>query len=242
VATALRRRYRTFGRELGVVRDLEVRVQVAERALAEAAEEGVLADAEERDEVQARLIDTERASHALAHARLAERERSPRAAARRDALQAFLDDPPRTALADGPAVQVLGALLELEARHAVRRSERLDDSSSTETLHAVRKAGRRLRYAAEGVSKEPVELFDGRAHALASAGDDLHDLLGDHRDEVLFAEHVRRVATHAAHVGTPAAAFERLAAAADARAAAQLKHLPKVVRDLRSATRAWEAR
>ena len=242
VATALRRRYRTFGRELGVVRDLEVRVQVAERALAEAAEEGVLADAEERDEVQARLIDTERASHALAHARLAERERSARAAARRDALQAFLDDPPRTALAEGPAVQVLGALLELEARHAVRRSERLDDSSNTETLHAVRKAGRRLRYAAEGVSKEPVELFDGRAHALASVGDDLHDLLGDHRDEVLFAEHVRRVAAHAAHDGEPAAAFELLAAAADARAAAHLKHLPKVVRDLRSATRAWESR
>ncbi|RNB50364.1 CHAD domain-containing protein [Agromyces tardus] len=242
VATGLRRRYRTFGRELGVVRDLEVRVQVAERALAEAAEEGVIADAEEREAVQARLIDAERASHALAHARLAERERSARADARRDALQVFLDDPPRTALAAQPAKQVLGALLELEARHAVRRSERLDDASDTETLHAVRKAGRRLRYAAEAVSKEPLELFDGRAHALASVGDDLHDLLGDHRDEVLFAEHVRRMAAHAAHDGAPAAAFERLAVAADARAASQLKHLPKVVRDLRSATRAWESR
>jgi len=131
VVTGLRRRYRTFGRELGVVRDLEVRVQVAEGALEEAAEEGVISDAEERDAVQARLIDAERASHSVAHARLAERERSTRADARRNALQAFLDDPPRTALAEGPAVKVLGSLLELEARRAVRRTERLDHSTDT---------------------------------------------------------------------------------------------------------------
>ena len=242
VATALRRRYRTFGRELGVVRDLEVRAQVAERALADAVEEGDLADGDERAAVQARLIDAEREAHAIAHARLAERERSPRAAARREALASFLDDPARTALAAEPSATTLAALLELEARRAVRRSERLDRSSDTETLHVVRKAGRRLRYAAEAVSTEPVELFGEKAEALASAGDDIHDLLGDHRDEVLFAEHVRRTAAHAAHEGEPTAALERLAVAADARAAARLDHLAKVIRELRSASRAWESR
>ena len=70
-------------------------------------------------------------------------------------------------------------------------------------LHAVRKAGRRLRYAAEAVTEEPVVLFGKRARALARGGEDLHDVLGDHRDEMLFAEHVRRVAAHAAHAGAP---------------------------------------
>ena len=247
VTTGLRRRYRTFGRELGVVRDLEVRVQVAERAIEEAVEEGQLTDAAERDAVQARLIDAERASHGIAHARLAERERSPRAVARRDALELFLADPPFTAIAAEPAVDVLGALLELEARRAVRRADRIDragkvEKADTEALHAIRKAGRRLRYAAEAVSMEPVELFDGHAQALASSGDDIHDLLGDHRDEVLFAEHVRRTAAHAAHDGAPVVAYEQLAAAADKRAAAKVHHLPKVIRDLRTATRAWESR
>lgn len=247
VTTGLRRRYRAFGRELGVVRDLEVRVQVAERAIEEATEGGLLTDAAERESVQARLIDAERLSHGIAHARLAERERSQRAASRRDALAAFLADPPFTVLAAEPAVDVLGALLELEARRAVRRADRIDRAgkvgkADTEKLHVIRKAGRRLRYAAEAVSVEPVQLFDGRAHALASSGDDIHDLLGDHRDEVLFAEHVRRTASHAAHEGAPVVAYEQLAAAADERAAVKVHRLPKVIRNLRTATRAWESR
>ena len=163
VATALRRRYRTFGRELGVVRDLEVRVQVAERALAEAAEEGVLADAEERDEVQARLIDTERDVA------------RPRACASRGtgALAACRSAPgraagvPRRSAAHGARRRARGAGARGAARaggatrgasqRAARRSSRHRDAAR------VRKAGRRLRYAAEAVSTEPVELFDGRA-------------------------------------------------------------------------------
>jgi hypothetical protein len=65
---------------------------------------------------------------------------------------------------------------------------------------------------------------------------------GDHRDEVLFAEHVRRAGAHAAHAGAPSAAFEALAAAADERARDHLKDLDDAIDDLRSAAVSWEKR
>lgn len=244
VAEALRRRYGTFGKELGTVRDIEVRIQVAERALQEASEEseasrvgtGMPAS------MRARFVDAELEAYRLAHARLVERERMPRAASRRTVLAEFLAGPPFTPLSAEPAPSVLGDLVEREARRTLRRAERIGPSADTEKLHAVRKAGRRLRYAAEAVTAEPVELFDDRVRALAMAGEDLHDVLGDHRDEVLFAGHLRRYVAHAAHDGEPVDALERLAAAADRRAADRLGKLDSVVRDLRHAEHEWASR
>ena len=89
---------------------------------------------------------------------------------------------------------------------------------------------------------EPLALFGDRASRLAEAGEQLHDVLGDHRDEVLFAEHVRRAGAHAAHAGAPSAAFEALAAAADERARDHLKHLDDAIDELRSAAAAWKKR
>ena len=243
VAEALRRRYGAFGKELGTVRDIEVRVQVAERALQEASEASDVAGAAtEMPAMRARFIDAELEAYRLAHARLVERERMPRAAARRTALAEFLAGPPFTPLSAEPAVTELGDLVEREARRTLRRARRIGPTAETEKLHAVRKAGRRLRYAAETVTAEPVELFDDRVRALATAGEDLHDLLGDHRDEVLFVAHLRRYVAHAAHDGEPVDALERLAAAADRRAADRLGKLDSVVRDLRHAEHEWASR
>ena len=237
VAEALRRRYGAFGKELGIVRDIEVRVNVAERALQEADESMEVTAA-----LRARLVDAELEAYRLAHTRFAARQRMPRAVARGVALTALLDDPPLTSLAAEPAMTVLGDLIEREARRALRRAARVEPSATSEQLHAVRKAGRRLRYVAEAVSDEPVALFDERVQALAAAGENLHDLLGDHRDEVLFAEHVRRSAAHAAHAGEPVDALSRLADAADRRAAARLSGLPEVVDELRRAEADWASR
>ena len=236
-AVVLRRRYGELGDELGVVRDIEVRVLVAERALDEATEQGLLSDAAQAGSARARLIDTERENYRLAHARFVERQQLPRALARRDELEAFLADPPLAPLAADPARKVIAALVDDEAHRALRRAERAHGADDTEALHDLRKAGRRLRYAAEAVSTEPVELFDGRIRSLAEVGDDLHDVLGDHRDEVLFAQHVRRAGAHVAHEGGAALVFEQLAVAADERAAAHLRELPAVVRRLRSLVR-----
>lgn len=237
VAAALRRKYRELGKELGTVRDMEVRVQVAERALQEADD-----STEATAALRARLIDSELEAYRLAHARFAERQRMPLAVSRRAALDEFLAAPPFAPLAAEPANAVLGDLVEHEAQRTLNLAAHVDPSTDGEQLHIVRKAGRRLRYAAEAVAQEPVALFDDRVRALATAGEDLHDLLGDHRDEVLFAAHVRRSAARAAHAGEPVEGLERLAEAADQRAADRLAGLGAVVRDLRRAEKEWAAR
>lgn len=231
-AVALRRRYGELGDELGTVRDIEVRMQVAEEALDEASDHGDLDDGR-REAARARLIDDERETHRLAHARFAERQGLPRAAARRAALEAFLADPPLARLSGEPAHDVLADLISEEARRTLRRVDRLGGDDDPLALHEVRKAGRRLRYAAEAVSTEPAEIFDGRVRDLAQVGHELHDVLGDHRDEVLFAEHVRRTAAHVAHEGGAAIMYEQLAEAADRRAALRLRELPSVLKRLR---------
>jgi CHAD domain-containing protein len=230
---SLRRRYRELGAELGVVRDIEVRVEVAERALGDIGEQGIATDTVHWQEVRARLVDAERAEYALAHARFADRQQLPRARARRDELEAFLVEPLLAPRAVESAREVLRDLIEDEARRALRRARRLDGGGDEAELHEVRKAGRRLRYAAEAVTSEPVELFGGQVRKLAEVGDDLHDVLGDHRDEVLFAEHARRAGAHVAHEGGASLLFEQLAAAADERAADHLRRLPDVIDRLR---------
>jgi CHAD domain-containing protein len=237
VAQALRRRYREFGKELGTVRDMEVRIQVADRALQEADD-----SAEATAALRARLVDSEREAYRRAHARFAARQRMPLAEARRTALTEFVAAPPFAPLAAEPANTVLGDLVEHEAQRTLNLAAHVDPSAEGEELHVVRKAGRRLRYAAEAVTEEPVALFDDRVRALATTGEDLHDLLGDHRDQVLFAAHVRRSAAHAAHAGAPVDGLERLAEAADQRAADHLDRLDAVIRDLRRAEREWASR
>ncbi|WP_353829076.1 CHAD domain-containing protein [Agromyces sp. SYSU T0242] len=242
----LRRRLRELGRELGAVRDLEVRIQVAEHALEAAGErdpaEDVAGSREQFAALRERLVDAQVEAHRLAHARFVERQRMPRAEARRAALAEFLRAPRFAPDAAGPPREVLGALVEREARRAVKRAKRLRSDPEIAALHAVRKAGRRLRYTAESVAAPPIAMFGTDAMRLAKAGERLHDVLGDHRDEVLFAEHVRRAGAHAAHAGEPAAAFEALAGAADRRAARHLRELDDAVVELRHAAAAWRRR
>lgn len=242
VVTGLRRRLRELGHELGTVRDLEVRVQVAEAALADADEAGRFATPDERARVRSILIDDETAAHDRAHARFAERQRLPRAVARLEELDRVLRDPPLVERAGRPAHRELARLLDREARRAAKRARRLPDGAGAEDLHDLRKAARRLRYAAEAVTQPPVELFGERAVALAEAGDEIHDVLGDHRDELLFAEHLRRAAAHEAHAGRPGDALHRLADDADARADRHLGRLPDAVDDLLDAARRWHAK
>lgn len=239
VVTEVRRRLRELGRELGTVRDLEVRVQVAEEALAAADEAGRFASDEDRTRVRGILVDEETVAHDQAHARFVERQRMPRAIARLEELDRLLADPPFTERAERPARRELAELLDREASRAAGRARRLPDHPAPEDLHELRKAARRLRYAAEAVTQPPVELFGDAAVALAEAGDAIHDVLGDHRDELLFAEHLRRSAAHAAHAGRPADTLVRLAEDADDRAAAHLAKLPDATDDLIEAAATW---
>jgi CHAD domain-containing protein len=224
------------------VRDLEVRVQVAEDALEAGDEAGRFLSDEDRSRVRGILIDDETVAHDRAHARFVERQRLPRATARLEELDRVLADPPFTERAARPAKRELARLLDREAARAAERARRLPADPRPEDLHEVRKAARRLRYAAEAVTQPPVELFGDAAVGLAEAGDDIHDILGDHRDELLFAEHLRRSAAHAAHAGQPADTLLRLAEDADARAAAHLAKLPDAIDDLIAAAAKWHGK
>jgi CHAD domain-containing protein len=239
VVTVLRRRLRELGRELGTVRDLEVRVQVAEDAIATAEEAGRFTSVAERDRIRAIIVDDERLAHDRAHARFVERQELPRATARLEELDRMLAEPPFTERAARDAHEELAELLDHEAKRAGKRARRIRAESSLDGLHDLRKTSRRLRYAAEAVSEPPAELFGEPAADLADAGDDIHDVLGDHRDELLFAEHLRRAADHAGHAGEPVEALRRLAEDADARADAHLAGLPKAVSALEKAISAW---
>ncbi|MGW9631813.1 CHAD domain-containing protein [Agromyces sp. NPDC055520] len=246
----LRRAYGEFGRELGSVRDLEVRLQVAERALRDAAEPGLLGtgpldrglfDSVALAAVGDRIIDETSAAHRRAHLRYVALQRSPLATERRAALAEFLEHAPLLPPAAGPARPVLAALLAREAHRAVQRASGVDDAAAPARLHAVRKAGRRVRYAAEALTEEPLALFGAPARRLARAGESIHDVLGDHRDQSLFAEYLRTLAPRTAD-GGERLVIDTLALAAERRAGMRIADLEPAVRALRSAERGWFSR
>ncbi|MFB9310179.1 CHAD domain-containing protein [Agromyces hippuratus] len=235
---AVRRRYRELGRRLGAVRDLEVRLLVAEGALRDAAASAdsdpvVLAP------VMARLIAAATASHQLAHQDFVEHEARPGASRRRADLDELLTDAPATRLAGAAAGPVLGALLAREARRAVIRASGVDATSTLAQLHSVRRAGRRLRYAAEALSDSPDTTFDAPMGSLAAAGQGVQDVIGDHRDELLFASYLRDSAAVAGRSEPDRAVLEQLADAAQQRAAARIAGLEAAVRELRRAEQDW---
>ena len=221
----LRRRYGELGDELGVVRDIEVRVLVAERALDEASEQGLLSDAAQAGSARARLIDAERENYRLAHARFVERQRLPRAAR---APRRARGVPRRSAAhparrRPGPEGD-RGAASTMRPTAPLRRAERAHGADDTEALHDLRKAGRRLRYAAEAVRPSPVELFDGRIRSAGRGGrrPTRRARRSPRRGAVRPARATRGGARRATRAARPLV-FEQLAVAADERAAAHLR-------------------
>jgi CHAD domain-containing protein len=83
-----------------------------------------------------------------------------------------------------------------------------------EDLHEVRKAAKRVRYAAE--SAEPG--FGGVADALAKQMEQVQDVLGEHQDSVVIRDVLRRLAREAEAAGEPSFTYGRLHAAEESRA------------------------
>ncbi|KRC62301.1 hypothetical protein ASE14_00120 [Agromyces sp. Root81] len=237
----VRRRYRKLGRRLGRVRDLEVRLQVAESGLHDAVESGTF-DPVALARIRAGIAAEAGASHRLAHERFVEHEQHPGAARRRAVLDDLLAGAPATLLAGGAVRPVLAALLAREARRTVGHASGVDASRTPAQLHAVRRAGRRLRYAAEALSEDPVEILGEPARRLAAAGETIQDVLGDHRDHVLFARYLRRSASDVAELRHDRDVLEQLAVDADLRAAARVAELEPAVQELRRAEREWRSR
>ena len=60
-----------------------------------------------------------------------------------------------------------------------------------DAAHALRKASRRLRHTADAVTRPPAAVLGPDAAVLGEIGSRVQSLLGDHRDALLLADHVR---------------------------------------------------
>jgi CHAD domain-containing protein len=213
-ATAeLRSRLKEWGDVLGRARDLEVRALQADAA-AEAARLDTTA--------RTALLDPLRTAHAHAHADAVRWTRSDRGRDLARLLETWAAQPRLRERASRPAKKA--------ARRAVRRqAERtLDaarDLTDLESTHELRKAARRLRHTCEATTRAPVGLLGRRTKRLGSAGHRLQSLLGDHRDALLLAEHVRAHAD-----GSPQ--YDAVVGVCEDRARAALADLPAALGEL----------
>jgi CHAD domain-containing protein len=167
----LDQRLQQLGRILGEVRDLDV---LLARLEAEAAELGP--DDARRAGPLLAVLRTERS---CSRTRLL-------AALRSDEYLALLDDTARTIdeLEPSGSTATLDELVD-EASAKVRKAVRkLSDTPTNDELHAVRKKGKRARYAAE---------LAGR-NKLVKRAKQLQDVLGEHQDAVVAAQRLRELA------------------------------------------------
>jgi CHAD domain-containing protein len=223
-ARRLRVAFAQWGSELGVVRDIEVRASVAEETLAQA---GI-----DDPAVVRRLVDSERDAYAAAHARLVELAHGPRAQERERELREFVEglivvEP------DRPAAPVLSDVLQSQTKRVLKVGRHLDESG--ERYHDLRKAARRAKYVAEAVAEAAPGLWTTKVEALAAAGDDLHDALGEHRDGMLLSRHAQREGALASRAGERSDAYDTVAALAQAAAEKQLAEVGPALRRLKDA-------
>lgn len=200
VTDDLRERLHRIGDALGEARDVEVQGLRAEVLL----DELVSSDAEARS----RLVDGARSRYDTAHQRLRDVLSSTEYYRLLDDLDAFIASPPLTDAASKPAKKIAKKVLRREVRRLRKRSDAISstDGELESQLHEARKAGRRLRYAAEVASAMDLR----RVAAAAVAGERVQDALGEHRDSVFFAEYLVRTAERAEDEGEKTAVYAAL--------------------------------
>lgn len=173
---ALRADLRGLGIDLGRVRDLEVRARRAEEWRSSSAEDWAA---------------YREAHHGLVKILVSARHRRLGAD-----LQGFVDDPHPHLVSDPDPAPVLLEDLAQACERVRRAAERVDGSLAS--LHEVRKAARRVRYAAQMHLTQPgprgPSVFDdatlARLTSLAAAAEGVQDVLGEHRDDVVFADYL----------------------------------------------------
>jgi CHAD domain-containing protein len=179
----LRDRLRSFGQDLGAVRDTEV--------LSDRLRDRVdHLSAEDRD-VAKRMLNRLHERWDTARHALQDTLRSAEYTRLLDDVVDGARDPALLPEADGPATEVLPPLVGRLWKHVKKAVEELDDDPPDEALHEVRKRARHCRYAAESMT--PV--IGKPAKAFARAMKDLQDVLGEHQDAVVAERWLREVAS-----------------------------------------------
>ena len=134
-----------------------------------------------------------------------------------DTLDELLTQPPLTEESPRKAAKQLPELLKHDwkrMRKAVRRAQDAESSAEQDhELHEVRKAAKRLRYAAE--SAEPV--LGAEATEIAAVAEQVQEVLGEHQDSVVARDLLRQLAVQVHLDGGNAFTFGRLHAAEEQR-------------------------
>lgn len=219
--SALRACLKTYGDLLGECRDLEVRAQHCAASIAE-----LELDAELQEELVVPLV----AAHRAAHGVLVAWHNGPDRAALDALLGSWSTAPPVTDRAGKGAEEVATTVVRKQVDRVLRLAHELDDVDGEEA-HEVRKAARRLRHTADAVTTAPAKVLGDWASAVGNLGQRVQHMLGDHRDAMLLAEHVRDHATRAADP-TP---YLRLVAHAEHQAGAAVGGLAQALLELRDA-------
>ncbi|MDD7938314.1 CHAD domain-containing protein [Actinomycetospora lutea] len=154
-------------------------------------------------------------------------------------LQHLTDDPPLTEVAADDAAGVLTRCVRRDDRRlraAVRAVARASsEPDRAELLHEVRKAAKRLRYAAE--SAEGVH--DGEAARVAAVAKTVQTRLGDHQDTVVEREVILELVALAHAAGEPGFTYGLLYAEAARRGVEARARGETVLAELTGDTTSW---
>jgi CHAD domain-containing protein len=257
-ATApVRAELRRLGDVLGGARDVEVRSQRSAALLDAAANGGTSAAADSPAEavLRQRLVDDVRAEYGAHLTEVSAFIDSEEYGALLDDLDALVVRPPLTPAALAPAARTL--------RHALRRQRGRVDArlaalgplglgplpsgvpvpqpgeAGLEALHSARKAARRLRYLCEAIGDgegavRGAKALVSKAGALGIAARRLQDVIGEHRDAVLFTGFLAEVIRECDETGHDPTAYRSLLRRELRNAEAALRALPAAVGDFAS--------
>lgn len=155
-------------------------------------------------------------------------------------LERFASEPPVNETAALPARKLVPELIEADLARVLKRHRVWKDTEEPvrkeHHLHQVRKAAKRLRYAAE--TAQPV--FGKRALRLAARAEALQELLGEHQDTVVARAVLLEIGVGACRSGESGVTFGRLHALEEARAAQIVREYPPALARLpRGELREW---
>lgn len=162
---------------LGVARDAEVMAERYESLLDDVPSDLVVGP------IRDRLVTTQQDAYRAGHADVLVALDSARYTRLRERLGRLVDEPPAGPHADTSASSIFTKALTKEynrLRHCVRTEFGAAAEDKTDALHEVRKAAKRLRYAAAGARN----VLGDSANRVAKDAKVLQSALGDHRDAV----------------------------------------------------------
>lgn len=181
----LRAELKWLGRRLAPARDLEVMEAELREAVDELPDELVLGP------VEARLTRHFAPAQADARRAVVRTLRSKRYLGLLDQLDRLVSDPPLTGRSGRPARKELPRHVRRTYRRTARKAANLDGSDAA--LHDLRKAAKRVRYAAEVAAPavgKPADRTRRRAREVTK-------ILGEHQDSVVVRPVVRELGTQA---------------------------------------------